>query len=79
MVGWRYRGTSGGGKKDGEMIDPGGVPGLSFQGFGDGEAQVWSIFTQREGCGGLRVCLPMQGTWVRALVWEDPKIGRAHV
>ena len=20
----------------------------------------------------LRVCLPMQGTWVRALVWEDP-------
>ena len=20
----------------------------------------------------LRVCLPMKGTWVRALVWEDP-------
>ena len=20
----------------------------------------------------LRVCLPVQGTWVRALVWEDP-------
>ena len=20
----------------------------------------------------LRVCLPMQGTWVRALVWENP-------
>ena len=20
----------------------------------------------------LRVCLPMQGTWVRALIWEDP-------
>ena len=20
----------------------------------------------------LRVCEPMQGTWVRALVWEDP-------
>ena len=20
----------------------------------------------------LRVCLPMQGTWVRSLVWEDP-------
>ena len=20
----------------------------------------------------LRVCLPMQRTWVRALVWEDP-------
>ena len=20
----------------------------------------------------LRVCLPMQGTWVQALVWEDP-------
>ena len=20
----------------------------------------------------LRVCLPMQGTWVRGLVWEDP-------
>ena len=20
----------------------------------------------------LRVCLPMQGKWVRALVWEDP-------
>ena len=20
----------------------------------------------------LRICLPVQGTWVRALVWEDP-------
>ena len=20
----------------------------------------------------LRICLPMQGTWVQALVWEDP-------
>ena len=20
----------------------------------------------------LRICLPMQGTWVRGLVWEDP-------
>ena len=20
----------------------------------------------------LRVCLPMRGTWVQALVWEDP-------
>ena len=20
----------------------------------------------------LRICLPMQGTWARALVWEDP-------
>ena len=20
----------------------------------------------------LRICLPMQGTWVRTLVWEDP-------
>ena len=20
----------------------------------------------------LRVCLPMQGMWVRSLVWEDP-------
>ena len=20
----------------------------------------------------LRICLPMQGAWVRALVWEDP-------
>ena len=20
----------------------------------------------------LRICLPMQGTWGRALVWEDP-------
>ena len=20
----------------------------------------------------LRICLPLQGTWVRALVWEDP-------
>ena len=20
----------------------------------------------------LRICLPIQGTWVRALVWEDP-------
>ena len=37
----------------------------------------------------LRICLPMQGTRVRALVWEDPtcrgatklmcQIGRAHV
>ena len=26
----------------------------------------------------LRICLPMQGTWVRALVCED-QIGRAHV
>ena len=25
----------------------------------------------------LRVCLPMQGTWVRALVWEDPTCRRA--
>ena len=24
----------------------------------------------------LRVCLPMQGTWVRALVWEDPTCRR---
>ena len=21
---------------------------------------------------GLRICLPMQGTWVLALVWEEP-------
>ena len=21
---------------------------------------------------GLKICLPMQGTWVRALAWEDP-------
>ena len=32
----------------------------------------------------LRICLPVQGTWVRALVREDPtchgaEIGRAHV
>ena len=20
---------------------------------------------------GMRICLPMQGTWVRSLVWED--------
>ena len=20
----------------------------------------------------LRICVPMQGTWVRSLVWEDP-------
>ena len=25
----------------------------------------------------MRVCLPMQGTWVRALVWEDPTCRRA--
>ena len=25
----------------------------------------------------LRICLPMQGTWVRALVWEDPTCRRA--
>ena len=25
----------------------------------------------------LRVCLPVQGTWVRPLVWEDPTCLRA--
>ena len=25
----------------------------------------------------LRICLPMPGTWVRALVWEDPTCRRA--
>ena len=25
----------------------------------------------------LRIHLPMQGTWVRALVWEDPTCRRA--
>ena len=25
----------------------------------------------------LRICLPMPGTWVRALVWEDPPCRRA--
>ena len=25
----------------------------------------------------LRIHLPMQGTWVRALVWEDPTCHRA--
>ena len=25
----------------------------------------------------LRILLPMQGTWVRALVWEDPTCCRA--
>ena len=25
----------------------------------------------------LRICLPMQGTWVPALVWEDPTCRRA--
>ena len=25
----------------------------------------------------LRICLPMQGTQVRALVWEDPTCRRA--
>ena len=25
----------------------------------------------------LRICLPMQGSWVRALVWEDPTCHRA--
>ena len=25
----------------------------------------------------LRICLPMQVTWVRALVWEDPTCRRA--
>ena len=25
----------------------------------------------------LRIRLPMQGTWVRALVWEDPTCHRA--
>ena len=25
----------------------------------------------------LRICLPMQGTQVQALVWEDPTCGRA--
>ena len=38
---------------------------------------------QKESCGAslvvqwLRVCLPMQGTRVRALVWEDPICRRA--
>ena len=26
----------------------------------------------------LRICLPVQGTWVRALVWEDPTCRGAH-
>ena len=25
----------------------------------------------------LRICLPVQGTWVRSLVWEDPPCRRA--
>ena len=25
----------------------------------------------------LRICLPVQGTWVQALVWEDPTCHRA--
>ena len=25
----------------------------------------------------LRICLPLQGTWVRSLVWEDPTCHRA--
>ena len=25
----------------------------------------------------LRICLPMQGTWVRSLIWEDPICWRA--
>ena len=25
----------------------------------------------------LRICLPMQGTWAQALVWEDPTCHRA--
>ena len=40
---------------------------------------TWETATlkmQREGASlvaqWLRICLPMQGTWVRALVWEDP-------
>ena len=34
---------------------------LEMQGFGASLVAQW-----------LRVCLPMQGTRVRALVWEDP-------
>ena len=26
----------------------------------------------------LRICLPMQGTWVRALVWEDSHMPRSN-
>ena len=25
----------------------------------------------------LRICLPIQGTWVQALAWEDPTCHRA--
>ena len=25
----------------------------------------------------LKICLPMQGTWVQSLVWEDPTCHRA--
>jgi len=27
----------------------------------------------------IRIPLPMQGTWVRSLVWEDPICHRAYV
>ena len=33
---------------------------------------IWaSLVVQR-----LRICLPMEGTWARALVWEDPTCRR---
>ena len=39
----------------------------------------WDLMKLKSFCTGaslvvqwLGVCLPMQGTWVRALVWEDP-------
>ena len=43
----------------------------------------WATRVKREGrraslvAQWLRICLPMQGTWVRALVWEDPTCRRA--
>uniref|UniRef100_A0A8C0I715 Secretory carrier-associated membrane protein n=1 Tax=Balaenoptera musculus TaxID=9771 RepID=A0A8C0I715_BALMU len=39
---------------------------------------LWIALSNRKGSGAslvaqwLRICLPMQGTRVRALVWEDP-------
>ena len=40
------------------------------------EEHAWSFQNQQDGASlvaqWLRICLPMQGTRVRALVWEDP-------
>ena len=42
-----------------------------------GEMQIKTIMRASLVAQWLRICLPMQGTRVRALVWEDPTCRRA--